>query len=170
MTTVVTDRAATTRVTDVETVDRLLALGAIAILMATLTALVRGADEWHRLSPSIWGHLFTICAALAITPVMLLRRRGDRLHHNLGYVWVVALFVTALLSFDIRLINLGQFSPIHILSLWTMTQAPFIVWRARQHDHVRHRRSVRLMVAGALLIAGFFTFPFGRLLGTWLFG
>jgi uncharacterized membrane protein len=33
----------------------------------------------------------------------------------------------------------------------------------------RHRRSVRAMVTGALLIAGFFTFPFNRLLGHWLF-
>jgi uncharacterized membrane protein len=34
---------------------------------------------------------------------------------------------------------------------------------------VRHRRGVRAMVTGALLIAGFFTFPFDRLLGHWLF-
>ena len=33
----------------------------------------------------------------------------------------------------------------------------------------RHRRSVHGMVIGALLIAGFFTFPFNRLLGAWLF-
>jgi uncharacterized membrane protein len=29
---------------------------------------------------------------------------------------------------------------------------------------------VRGMVTGALLVAGFFTFPFGRMLGAWLFG
>jgi uncharacterized membrane protein len=30
--------------------------------------------------------------------------------------------------------------------------------------------AARGMVLGALLVAGFFTFPFGRLMGRWLFG
>jgi uncharacterized membrane protein len=34
----------------------------------------------------------------------------------------------------------------------------------------RHRRTIRALVIGALLVAGFFTFPFGRMLGVWLFG
>ena len=41
---------------------------------------------------------------------------------------------------------------------------------ARRHDIARHRKIVRGMVTGALLIAGFFTFPFHRLLGQWLLG
>ena len=49
-------------------------------------------------------------------------------------------------------------------------QVPLIVWAARRHDHRRHRNAVRAMVAGALIIAGIFTFPFDRLLGRWLFG
>jgi uncharacterized membrane protein len=48
-------------------------------------------------------------------------------------------------------------------------QVPLIVFYARRHEWKRHRSAVRAMVAGALLVAGFFTFPFGRLLGTWLF-
>lgn len=64
----------------------------------------------------------------------------------------------------------GRFSVIHILSLWTLVQVPVIWWSARTHDVARHKGSVRGMVIGALLTAGFFTFPFGRLLGRWLFG
>jgi uncharacterized membrane protein len=45
-----------------------------------------------------------------------------------------------------------------------------MIWAARTHRYAAHRRAVRGMVTGALLIAGFFTFPFGRLLGHWLFG
>jgi uncharacterized membrane protein len=80
------------------------------------------------------------------------------------------MFLTALLSFDIRLVNKGGLSIIHILSVWTMIQVPIIVWSAKTHNIPRHRRSVRGMVLGALLIAGFFTFPFDRLMGHWLFG
>ncbi len=82
----------------------------------------------------------------------------------------MSLALTALMSFGIRLISPGRLSFIHLLSAWTLIQVPIIVWSARRHDHARHRRAVRGMVLGALLIAGFFTFPFGRLMGRWLFG
>jgi uncharacterized membrane protein len=108
--------------------------------------------------------------ALALTPPMLLRVRGDRPHRVMGTIWVVALIATALISFAIRLTNPGGFSVIHIISAWTLIQVPIIWWSARTHNIVRHRRSVRGMVIGALLVAGFFTFPFHRMLGQWLFG
>ncbi len=154
---------------DATIVDKFLAASAMVLLAAALLAIAKGYGGWQEIPGNVWWHLATILIATALTPVMLLRPRGDRLHRQLGYVWVAAMFVTAAISLDIRLINRGGFSPIHILSLFTMFQAPFIVWRARQHDWVRHRRAVRFMVAGALLAAGFFTFPFGRLMGNWLF-
>jgi uncharacterized membrane protein len=117
----------------------------------------------------VWAHLATIAIALVLTPVMLLRRRGDRLHRRLGWIWASAMFLTAFLTLDIHMINRGGFSVIHLLSVWTMIQVPIIVWSARTHNVARHRGSVRGMVLGALLIAGFFTFPFDRLLGHWLF-
>lgn len=150
--------------------DRLLTAGAVAIFVATAIAIARGHAEWALIPLSVWAHIATIGVALVLTPVMLLRRRGDRLHRRLGYVWVAAMALTALISFDIRLVMRGGFSPIHLLSVWTLIQVPLIVWRARQHDIIRHRSAVRGMVLGALLIAGFFTFPFGRLMGNWLFG
>jgi uncharacterized membrane protein len=150
--------------------DRILAGGALLLLGATLTAIVRGFAEWAEIPTNVWLHLSTILVATALTPVMLLRRRGDRLHRRIGYVWIAAMFLTAAISFDIRGINDGGLSPIHVLSALTMIQAPLIAWRARQHDVVRHRRAVTIMVTGALLIAGIFTFPFNRLMGQWLFG
>ncbi len=159
------------RRTDIRRVDafeRFLAIGAALLLAVVLVALFRGRAQWHLIGPAIWLHLATILAALALTPVMLLRPRGDRLHRRLGYVWVAAMAGTALVSFAIRNTNHGGLSLIHILSAWTLIQVPLIVWTARTHQHARHRSAVRGMVFGALLIAGFFTFPFGRLLGTWL--
>jgi uncharacterized membrane protein len=150
--------------------ERMLAVASLLLLIAMLTALFRGQDEWYRLSPFLWGHLATIATALALTPVMLLRRRGDRLHRRLGYVWIAAMFGTAFVSLFIRDINRGGFSFIHILSVWTLIQVPLIYWTARTHQIAKHRSAVRGMVFGALLIAGFFTFPFDRLMGHWLFG
>lgn len=150
--------------------DRLLAAAAVVLLVMVLAALARGRSEWHLVPTFVWLHIATIGAALALTPVMMLRRRGDRLHRRLGWVWAGAMMLTALFTFAIRGINEGSFSFIHLFSVLTLVQVPVIVWTARTHQHSKHRNTVRAMVAFALLTAGFFTFPFDRLFGHWLFG
>ena len=150
--------------------DRLLSVGAALLFVALCIALLRGQKDWPQLPLALWFHIATIATALVLTPLMLLRKRGDKWHRQLGYVWVSALLLTAIVSFDIRLANRGSFSIIHLLSVWTLIQCAIIFWSARTHDVAHHRGAVRGMVLGALLIAGFFTFPFNRLLGQWLFG
>lgn len=150
--------------------DRFLAAAAVVLLGFVAAALWRGRGEWGEVPTFVWAHIATIAFALCLTPVMLLRRRGDWLHRRLGWLWVGAMGLTALLTFWIRGLNGGSLSVIHILSAWTLIQVPLIVWAARSHNIARHRAAVRGMVTGALLIAGVFTFPFGRLLGHWLFG
>ena len=153
-----------------ETFDRILAAAAALLLAAVLAALARGFGEWDRVSAVVWAHILTILVALVLTPAMLLRRRGDRPHRVLGGIWASALFLTAATTFWVRQINPGGFSFIHLLSLLTIVQVPLIVLHARRHDWKRHRSAVRGLVTGALLVAGFFTFPFGRMMGAWLFG
>jgi uncharacterized membrane protein len=150
--------------------EKLLAVAAILLLLTVLVALLRGHAQWGLVPGLVWAHLATILPALALTPVMLLRPRGDSLHRLLGKVWVAAMFLTAALSFEVRLSHPGHFSFIHIISAYVVIAAPLIWWTAHTHRVKAHRRQVRGMVTGALLIAGFFTFPFGRMLGSWLFG
>jgi uncharacterized membrane protein len=54
-------------------------------------------------------------------------------------------------------------------SLFALIQAPMLAWHARLHRVDAHRYTALSLITGALLIAGFFTFPFGRMLGRWLF-
>ena len=131
------------------------------------------------LPPIGWVHLVTILVATFLTPVMLLRRKGDRPHRALGYVWAGAMVLTAATSLFFRMrgpdvsslgVFSGDFSPIHILSVFVLIMVPVAVLRARRHDRAGHESAIRGIVIGALLVAGFFTFPFGRLLGSWLFG
>ena len=150
--------------------ERGLAIGAAALLLMVVVAILRGHAGWSHVSLLIWLHLATIMLSLGLTPVLLLRPRGNRRHRQLGYLWVAAMALTAALSFGIRTINPGGLSPIHILSAFTLVQVPLIAWYAHRHYVVAHRITVQAMVTSALLIAGFFTFPFGRLLGRWLFG
>jgi len=150
--------------------ERFLSVAAIVLLLAVVVAVARGRAEWAAVPWTIWAHLATIGLALVLTPLILLGRRGTQRHRLLGRIWAVSLIATALLSFDIRLSRHGEFSPIHLISVATLILVPRIWWTARRHQIVKHRRAVRGMVTGALLVAGFFTFPFNRLLGHWLFG
>ncbi len=152
-----------------DTYEKLLSAAALALLACVVAAILRGRAQWAAVPVLIWPHLLTIMVAVALTPVMLLRPRGTPAHRQLGWIWVGAMIATALLSLFVRNVNRGGFSIIHILSVWTLIQVPILAWSARTHNVKRHRRSVRAMVTGALLIAGFFTFPFNRLLGQWLF-
>jgi uncharacterized membrane protein len=152
-----------------DTFEKILSVGAVLLLVTAITAVLKGSASWDQIPILVWLHLATIFVALALTPIMLLRTRGDRPHRRLGWIWVSAMFMTAALTFGIRISRDGGFSVIHILSLWVVIQVPIIVWHAKNHRIEKHRAKVRGMVLGALLIAGFFTFPFGRLMGQWLF-
>ncbi|MBC7504669.1 MAG: DUF2306 domain-containing protein [Sandarakinorhabdus sp.] len=161
--------------------DRLIPNGLLAALSVVLAAsallaIARGRPHWGQVPPLVWLHLGSTLVATVLTPVMLLRRKGDGRHRKLGYVWVGAMLLTAVTSlfFSIRApqgwgVFTGDFSFIHILSVLVLLQVPRIVIAARAHNRARHERGVRGIVIGALLIAGFFTFPLGRMLGSWLF-
>ena len=152
-----------------DTYEKVLSVGALLLLAAVLAAILRGQAQWAMVPGIVWAHILTILVALGLTPVILLSPRGDRRHRILGRIWAAAMLLTALLSFGIREAN-GGFSFIHILSAWVVIQVPLLWYAARTHKVALHRGSVRGMVTGALLIAGFFAFPFGRLLGRWLVG
>ena len=172
MATTVTDAAAGARARPwaADRYEKVLAVAAVALLLVAVIAVLRGRAEWHGVPALVWLHLATILVALALTPVMLLRPRGDPGHRAIGRIWVAAMLLTAAISLGIHLIRPGGFSIIHLLSVWVLVQVPLLWWSARRHQVARHRRAVRGLVTGALLIAGFFTFPFDRMLGHWLFG
>ena len=150
--------------------ERLLAGGAALMFLAVTAALVRGYPHWTQTKPLVWAHLLTILVALALTLPLLLQKRGTGWHRQLGWTWSAAMFVTAAISFGIHESGPGQWSPIHFLSAVTVVGVPLAVWSARRHLIGLHRFAMRFTVTGALLIAGFFTFPFGRMLGRWLLG
>jgi uncharacterized membrane protein len=157
--------------------NTILGMASLLLALFAIAAIVRGRAEWAQVPLLVWVHLATILTATLLTPVMLLRRKGDRRHRRIGYVWIAAMIATAATSlfFNTRVpaghgVFSGDFSVIHLLSVVVLAQVPVIVISARAHNIVRHERAVRALVIGALLIAGFFTFPFNRMLGAWLFG
>lgn len=148
--------------------ERWLGALALALLGLVLIALLRGAGQWHAVPAVIWVHLVAMVVVLALTPALLWQRRGTARHRVLGWTWAAGMMISAADSLLVRTLNPGHFSPIHVLSVVVLLSVPFALFAARRHDLARHRRTIRGLVIGALLIAGFFTFPFGRMLGRWL--
>jgi uncharacterized membrane protein len=148
------------------------AIGAaiLVLLGLVLAAILRGGAAWADLAQPVQVHLVAIVATLGLTAAQLIRRKGTAIHRAMGWMWVVAMLTAALSSFWIRDIADGGFSFIHLLSAWVMIQVPLLVHAIRRGDVAHHQTRARSLAIFALLVAGAFTFPFGRLLGTWLFG
>jgi uncharacterized membrane protein len=73
--------------------------------------------------------------------------------------------IVSLSSFWIHELRLwGPWSPIHLLSIFTLLTLPLAVWAARRHAVARHRRAMTAIFFGALVIAGLFTLLPGRIM------
>ena len=150
--------------------ERLIGWSALALGLAVIIALARGHAQWSAVPLPVWAHLLGASCALALTPAILWGARGTTRHRLLGWLWVLSLGFAALSSLAVKGLIPGHFSPIHLLSLWTLAMLPLVVLYARRGQHTRHRQALRGLIIGALLIAGTFTFLPMRLLGHWLLG
>ena len=109
--------------------------------------------------------------AFALGIVQFAAPKGTLPHRTLGWIWVVVMLVVSISSFwihDIR--TWGPWSPIHLLSILTLIMLPLAVWFARRHRVRGHRWTMIGIFAGALVIAGLFTFVPGRIMHAVLFG
>ena len=122
-------------------------------------------------APAIQVHAFAAMAAFALGIVQLSAPKGTLPHRTLGYVWVALMVVVAGTSFWIHDIRMwGPWSAIHLLSIFTLVTLPLAVLHARRHRVIAHRNAMISMFAGALLIAGLFTFLPGRIMHAVAFG
>ena len=122
-------------------------------------------------SPAIQIHAFSAMAAFALGLVQLAAPKGTLPHRTVGYVWVVLMLVICITSFWIHDLRVwGPWSPIHLLSIFTLATLPFAILHARRHRVSQHRNAMIAMFAGALLIAGLFTFVPGRIMHAVAFG
>jgi uncharacterized membrane protein len=122
-------------------------------------------------APQIPLHAFAAMAAFGLGVVQLAAPKGTLPHRTLGWIWVALMAVVAVSSFWIHQIrSFGPWSPIHLLSIFTLVVLPLGVWRAHRHDVRGHRRVMIFTFAGALVIAGLFTLLPGRIMHAVLFG
>src|SRR6478735_10398911 len=77
-------------------------------------------------------HAFAAMAAFALGIVQFAAPKGTLPHRTVGWIWVGLMVTVAASSFWIHQLRLfGPWSPIHLLSIYTMIVVPLAVWRAR---------------------------------------
>ncbi len=97
-------------------------------------------------------HLFAVLPAVILGVLQLVTPKGTQLHRRLGWLWVVAMAVTALSSFWIfGPSNGGKFSVIHLLSVWVLFALASAIWFIRRGNVRAHRY---FMVGTLLGLAG----------------
>ncbi|MCA6120453.1 DUF2306 domain-containing protein [Bradyrhizobium sp. WSM 1704] len=122
-------------------------------------------------APAIPLHAFAAMAAFVLGSIQLAAPKGTLPHRTLGWIWVILMLVVALSSFWIHEIRLlGPWSPIHLLSIFSLTMLALGVMAARSHDVRRHKFTMIGIFFGALVIAGLFTFMPGRIMHAAVFG
>ena len=122
-------------------------------------------------APAIPVHAFAAMTAFALGVVQFAAPKGTLPHRTIGWIWVCLMAAVAVSSFWIHQIRLvGLWSPIHLLSIFTLVVLRLAVWRAHQHRVADHRRIMISLFAGALVLAGLFTLVPGRIMHTVVFG
>ncbi len=116
-------------------------------------------------------HALAALTALFIGIAQLWLKKGTRLHRVAGYVWVVLLGSVALSSFWIRDLRLiGPFSPIHLLSVYTLVNLVLAIRAAHRGDIDKHAKTMKSIFWLALVGAGLFTLLPGRITHQVVFG
>jgi uncharacterized membrane protein len=122
-------------------------------------------------APAIPLHAFAAMVAFVLGIVQFAAPKGTLPHRTVGWIWVTLMATVAASSFWIHQIRLvGPWSPVHLLSIFTLIVLPRGVWRAHHHEVAAHRRIMIFIFAGALVIAGLFTFVPGRIMHAVVFG
>ena len=122
-------------------------------------------------APAIPLHAFAAMSAFLLGLVQFAAPKGTLPHRTLGWIWVLLMAGVALSSFWIHQIRLiGPWSPIHLLSIFTLVMLPLAVWRAHRHRVADHRHIMMALFSGALVVDVLFTLLPGRIMHAVVFG
>ena len=116
-------------------------------------------------------HAIMAMIAVILGGIQLSMKKGGAIHKLLGRIWVGLMMFVAITSFFIHEINLwGAYSPIHLLSLWTIFILGVGVYYARVGNIKRHKQVMIATYFFALILTGFFTLYPGRIMHQILIG
>ena len=116
-------------------------------------------------------HALAAIVAILLGAIQLLSRKGTLIHKALGWVWVLLMLAVSVSSLFIHEINMwGKYSPIHILSLYTIATLCQAIYFVRVGNIKKHKQTMTLLYLLALILTGLFTLLPGRVMYVVIFG
>lgn len=119
-------------------------------------------DYFAQASFAVQVHMLVAVGALILGIIMFSRKKGTWAHKMTGRVFAMLMFLTAFSAIFIREIKEGSFSWIHIFVPITFFALFETVFYIRKGNLKGHKRAVKGLFFGALLIPGVFSFMPGR--------
>lgn len=107
-------------------------------------------EHWNVLLVS---HVVAALFALAIGPVQIFRRRRDRIHRTMGYVWIAAMYYVCFSSFGI--VTAGHFTWLHGLSAFTIMTVTLGLISAIRRNIPSHKGNMIGSYIGTAIAFGF---------------
>ena len=103
--------------------------------------------------------------AIILGGIQLSMKKGGTIHKLLGRMWVALMLIVAITSFFIHETKMwGDYSPIHLLSLWTIFSLGLGIYFVRVGNIKRHKQVMIGLYFFALILTGFFTLMPGRVM------
>ena len=116
-------------------------------------------------------HAIMAMIAIILGGIQLSMKKGGAIHKLLGRIWLGIMMFVSISSFFIHEIKLwGAYSPIHLLSLWTIFILGVGIYFVRVGNVKRHKQLMIATYFFALIVAGFFTLYPGRVMHQILIG
>lgn len=120
------------------------------------------------------AHLLTVVPCFLIGTLLLIIKKGTRVHRGFGRVYMVLMLITATITLfmpaDVGPQFLNHFGWIHSFSFLTIWTVPTAYMAIKKGNVKAHKRKMILLYFGAIIIAGGFTFVPGRYLHEVFFG
>ena len=116
-------------------------------------------------------HAIAAMIAIILGGIQLYMEKGGTIHKFLGRAWVGLMLIVSVSSFFIHKINFwGAYSPIHLLSLWTIVTIGLAIYFVRVGNIKRHKQVMIALYGFALILTGLFTLMPGRVMYQIAFG
>ena len=119
-------------------------------------------------------HLATVLPCFLIGTILLIIKKGTKIHIYSGRVYMILMLITATVTLFMpaqvgpRFID--HFGLLHSFSLLTIYSVPTAYLAIKAGNVKVHKRKMILLYFGAIILAGGFTFYPGRYLYTLFFG
>lgn len=119
-------------------------------------------------------HLLTVLPCVVIGGVLLIIKKGTKIHITFGRIYMVLMLFTAIITLfmpaKVGIVIFNHFGWIHLFSILTILTVPTAYIAIKKGNVKAHKRKMILLYFGAIIIAGAFTFSPGRYLHQVFFG